>query len=153
MKPASRITFDESHWPLLIIRYEGSPTLEQYDTYLRERTRYLLRGEPHVTLSDARTTRLCSLEYRHHFAGWMRENTYLLEQTVLGTALVLGSSFLRLMVSTLLPLRPQSIPYSLAATPEAGALWCAERLEEEGLTGPAGHIREQFAIHRLRASG
>jgi hypothetical protein len=29
--PATSVSFNDSHWPLLLIRFTGTPTLEQYD--------------------------------------------------------------------------------------------------------------------------
>jgi hypothetical protein len=151
--PASSITFDDSHWPLLIIRFVGTPTLEQFDLYLRRRASYLLRGEPHVSISDVRASTIFATEFRQRTAVWLQEHGPIFERTVVGTAIVITSPILRLMVSTLLRLRPQSVPYALVATTESGARWCADQLEETGFITTSERIREQFSQYRMRASG
>jgi hypothetical protein len=48
MPPAASIEFDDTLWPLLIIRISGKPTMRELEAYLDERFEYMRRPERHV---------------------------------------------------------------------------------------------------------
>ncbi|WP_146209580.1 STAS/SEC14 domain-containing protein [Vitiosangium sp. GDMCC 1.1324] len=141
MSPAS-IQFDDSLWPLLIIRFEGTTTIRQYEEYLARRTSYLERGERHVVILDlSRTSGLGPPEQRHLQVDWMKRHDAALRELVLGAAFVTDSAAVRLLISLVLHLKPLASPHvAVASVPEAVA-WVADRLRQSGLEAEAHHLR------------
>lgn len=57
-------TFDDSLWPLLILRIVGEPSNQQFEEYLDVSASYLRRGEPHVVVADLLRVGMASAEQR-----------------------------------------------------------------------------------------
>jgi hypothetical protein len=53
MRGPAPITVEDSLWPLVVIRYVGTPTLAQFEEGLEKRAAFLRRSEPHLILVDA----------------------------------------------------------------------------------------------------
>lgn len=140
------ISFDEAHWPLLIVRFTGLPSEERFDAYLAQRLEYLRRGERHVVVYDTRQARVITSEMRQRHVEWMHQHEALRYQTVLGHALIITSPFFRLTMGVVLGLkRGRTAPYSVWASLPPAALWGADRLAEAGEGAAAERLRHDFA--------
>ena len=143
---AASITFDDSLWPMLIIRFSGMPSMEQVEEYLERRLEYMLREEPHVILYDTRQARLLPTELRQRHVDWMREHKELRELTVQGNALILTSPFLQLTLQVVIHMWPTQVPYRVVTHEPAAAAWCADRLQALELTEAATRIRHHYRL-------
>lgn len=147
MEPPASITFDDSLWPLLLSRFEGAASDEQYEEYLARGTDYLLRGDRYVSVLDMVRLSVPTASQRHRQAEWLKRNEALLGQRFMGCALVITSPFVRVALSTVLHLRPLPSPYTVAANLGQGVTWATNLLEKEGFTEAAERIRLQVPHH------
>jgi hypothetical protein len=143
---SASITFDDSLWPMLIIRFSGMPSMEQVEEYLARRLEYMRREEPHVILYDTRQARLLPTELRQRHVDWMREHKELRELTVRGNALILTSPFLQLTLHVVIHMWPTQVPYRVVTHESAAAAWCADRLQGLGLPEAATRIRHHYRL-------
>jgi hypothetical protein len=140
----SSITFDDSHWPLLLLRFEGTPTAERFEAYLARRLEYLHRQERHGIVYDTRQAHLIPAELRQRHAAWSREHNAARQRFIVGNALIITSPFIRLTMNLVLSLGGEKVPYSVAATVPEAALWVAHRLHDAGDVEPAERLRRHF---------
>ncbi len=141
----SRIQVDDSLWPLLVVRYEGTPTLAQLQHCFALREEALARQEHHVMLHDLRlSSGINPPEHRRLQRAWLQAHDALIRRWSLGAALVIDSAFVRLMMSVILHVNAAPSPHVVVATPAQGATWLAGRLSQAGLETEAHHIRAHF---------
>jgi hypothetical protein len=153
MEPASAITFDDSLWPLLVVRFSGTPTNQQFEDYLATRQMYLDRREKHALIYDTVRFNVLTNEQRQRQINWLRERTKLMQDTSLGSALVIVSPVMRLTLSIVLQFSQAKTPtYAARSLPEA-ARWAAGRLEDAGLVKAAQRVRVHFGLTPQRNVG
>jgi hypothetical protein len=147
MPTSASVQFDDSLWPLLVIRYAGSPTDAQFDEYLAQRTQYLERGERHAVIMDARqASGTGPAERRYRQAAWLKQHDAALREQVVGTAFVTESALVRLMMSVVLHIKPLASPHvAVTRFPEAVA-WTADRLHQAGLEAEAHRVRTHYGL-------
>jgi hypothetical protein len=151
---ASRFcTFDDSLWPLLILRIVGEPSNQQFEEYLDVSASYLRRGEPHVVVADVLRAGMESAEQRRRRAEWAVRHEALMRELVLGNAFVINAPFLRLGLNLLLHVKPPPWPYLIVPRLELAVAWAAGRMEEVGLYEPAERIRRHFGLLPVSQSG
>jgi hypothetical protein len=136
---------DESLWPLLMVRYVGTPTVEQQEEYQSRLSECLHRGEKYVSIIDMRAFTGVPTEQRQRMAQFLREHEALFRQVALGTCILLNSPMVRLIVNVVFHLKPMPAPYYVAPTMTAALDWVLGRLEAAGLTEEAARIREDAA--------
>ncbi|MFY0522096.1 hypothetical protein ACN28I_02430 [Archangium gephyra] len=144
--PATRFcSFDDSHWPLLILRVVGEASKQQFEEYLEASASYFHRGEPHVIVSDLLHIGMVSAELRRRQAEWTARHEGIIRETLLGNAFVISNApFFRLGLNLLFHLNPPSWPYVVVSSMEPALAWAAGRLEEAGLREPAARVRRHF---------
>jgi hypothetical protein len=131
MRPA--ILIDESLWPLLIIRFVGTVSDEQFEQYLVRTSAVLQRKERCVSLFDGLQLGMPTASQRNRQVEWLRQDEALMREFLLGTAYVLGSPVHRLMLSMILHVIPPPMPYVVAPSLSSAVAWLGKRLEEAGL--------------------
>jgi hypothetical protein len=152
--PAPRYcTFDDSLWPLLMLRIVGEPSNQQFEEYLDLSESYLRRGELHVVIADLTRAGLASAEQRRRRAEWSARHDELMRQTLLGNAFVINGPFLRLGLNIIFHLKPPSWPYVVVPRVEPALGWAAGQLEESGLYEPADRVRRHFGLIPMMQSG
>ena len=140
MSPPAHIRLDDSHWPLLVIRYEGTATDEEVARALTASGRCLERDEPCVIIHDmSRASEVGALTQRHLQAEWLRRHDARLRQWVLGIAFVTNSAALRLMVSLLMHLKPLVPHKTFPHLPEAVS-WVAHQFPQPGIQSQAREL-------------
>ncbi|WNG39007.1 hypothetical protein F0U61_39070 [Archangium violaceum] len=146
-QPATGAFFDDSLWPLLIVRLVGQLSHAQFEAYLERMRSYLLRGERHLFIMDTSQSRSTSVDGKRRLqADWMDANEALLREWRLGTAFVIRSPFLGLAMRAFLHAKPLVTPYVVVSNLHEAAAWAAGRFEEAGLPLQAGRIREHFGL-------
>ena len=146
-------TFDDSLWPLLMVRVVGEPSNQRFEEYLDASASFLHRGEPYVIVSDLLQVGMVSAELRRRQAEWTTQHDGLMRETLLGNAFVLDSPFFRLGLNIVLHLKSPSWPYVIVPRMEPAFAWAAGRLEEAGLHEPAERVRRHFGLLPVRQPG
>ncbi len=147
MHTFSSITFDESLWPLLRVKYTGVPTLQQMQAYHETLTAHLERGERFVLLLDlSGMTDAGTSEHRLLQVAWLKQEEERLRELLLGFSFVITLPAVRLAVSVIFFLKPSPVPYLIANHITDAAAWAASRLEEKGLRTEAVRVRDSFQL-------
>jgi hypothetical protein len=140
---AGRVDFDDkSLWPLLLVRYVGTPSPEQQEEYQARLQACLRRGEKYVSIIDTRAFTGVPAEQRQRMAHFLKENEELFRQVTLGTCLLITSPMVRLIVSVVFHLKALPNHYYVAPSMPAALDWVLGRLEAGGLTEEADRIRQ-----------
>jgi hypothetical protein len=142
----SSIIVDDSQWPLLLVRFEGLPSRQQFEEYLARRTECVERQAPHVVLLDTLRAWPATAELRAREAEWLQEHEPLLRELLLGTAYFITSPPMRLSLSLLLHRKTLPSPYLVVSSLKEGVEWAAARCEEAGLVPEAWRIRHHFGL-------
>lgn len=143
MDPSASITLDDSHWPLLVMKFVGEPSLQQQEAHFARVSTYLRRDEQFVAILDTRQERMMTAEHRRRLAEFLREHDALLRTQVLGCATVITSPIMQLAASIVLHLKPLPFPYFTTRSLSEAATWAATRLEGTGLL----HLAERVRLH------
>ncbi|MBM7113373.1 hypothetical protein [Archangium primigenium] len=144
---SASITLDDTHWPLLILHFVGSPSLEQCREFFVRRTAYLERDEVHVGISDATHMKLPPAEYRQLQSEWVSRHRERLARTFLGTASVIVAPDILLLKSASV-YQHAALPYPTinVTTLRAGVAWAADRLAAAGLDEATRRLRRSFDL-------
>jgi hypothetical protein len=140
------VTVDEALSPLLVVKFGRSGTEHALETYLSARAAYLRREQPHIVLFDARQVHMLSAHVRQRYTEWLRENEVALRRWTLGTAYVIESPTVRMMLSVVRHFASMANPFIVTATLPPAAAWAADRLSEAGLVQAATRIRTYYAV-------
>jgi hypothetical protein len=150
---SASITSDDSHWPLLISRFQGAATDEQYEEYLARGTAYLQRGELYVSIIDMGQLAMPTPSQRQRQTEWLKAHQVLMRERLLGCALIVPSPIIRLMLSAIFHIIPMPTPHVVIQDMAEGVKWATARLAEVGLEEAAERIRHDFGALSLRRSG
>lgn len=142
----SCVTVDGGLWPLLVVKLGRGGTMQELDSYLAARDAWLRRGEPHVCIIDAREVNLPQGHLRQRYTDWLSEREAALRQWVLGTAYIIQSPAVRMMMSVIRHFARITTPFVVTANMQPAASWAAERLQDAGLVPAATRVRAQYAI-------
>jgi hypothetical protein len=153
MNPSAPISFDDSLWPLLVVRFVGAPSLQQQEAYLAQLRAYLQHGDRYVSILDTRQLKMMTSEQRVRQAEFIKENEALLRQVALGTAAIVTSPLIRLAASVFLHIKPMPTPYYVAPSLPLAAVWAADRLERAGFLAPAERVRRHYGLLAERRAG
>jgi hypothetical protein len=149
------ITLDDSLWPLVTVRFVGTPPLWAFEAYLETSLGILRRGR-HLLLVDVDRSRgdgTAPPEHRQLLVNWLARHEERIRQTVLGVAYATDSAMIRLALSLIFHLKPPAAPYVIAPNLELGMTWATCRLNEAGLHADAERIRGHFRQFRQRRHG
>ncbi len=130
--------FDDSRWPLLLLRLPGILSEQGHEECLTLFSNYLQRGEKFVLIVDLSRIGLVPLNQRWRQLEWFDEHEQSLRELVLGGAIITTSPVVRLSISALLFFKPFPIPHRIFSNRDAAETWVAERLEEAGYTQARG---------------
>lgn len=138
------ITIDESLRPLIISRFSGRATDADYESFLAQGSAFLQRGERYVNVIDLSRLEVPTAAQRWRQAEWLETHAELMQERLLGCALVITSPFLRMTLSVIHHVRPIPVPFVVVSDVASGVEWSVARLEEAGLAAPQGLIRQRF---------
>lgn len=143
----SGFEFDDSLWPLLLIRFSGNPSMQELETYLAKRLEYMRRHEPHVLLYDTRNARMLSKPLTQRHVAWMKEHDALRRETVVASAVVITSPIIRLTASAVLHFWPAKTPYFFCANLSEAVNWAADWLNKTGHSPHAHQVLQRFSAN------
>lgn len=148
MPPGASFTFDDSSWPLMVVRLTGELSSQEFESYLARATHYLQRRERHVCIFDVSALRLFSSQQRQRQVEWLKTHEGLMSQTLLGIVYVVTSPVVRLTMSVIFHLKPPSVPYTIVPDLGAAAAWAASCLDKTSLRPIAERVRHLFGSGR-----
>ncbi len=141
------ITFDDSLWPLLYVKFVGANTDAEFDVYLQKLTGYVLRKEKYITLLDAsQATASPPVEQRQKQVDWLHQHEAVLREYQVGTAYVITSPLIRLAMNVIYLLKPPPSPYVVVSELQAAYGWSADRFRAVGMLLPSVLIRSHFGF-------
>lgn len=144
MHPGGTFSFDDSLWPLLVMRLTGEPSTLAFEDYLARSTQYLQRQERHVCVFDVSALQLLSSEQRQQQVAWLKANEALMRRTLLGVTYVVTSPVVRLTLGVIFHFKPPPVPYAIHTHLDEAGAWAAMRLDEAGLRTCAERVRRQY---------
>ena len=136
----------EPLWPLLLAKLDADTTPESFDDYLDLRTECLRRGEPHVSIIDARAATIRLAPLRLRFIAWLRAHERALRECSLGSAYVLNTPEGHMLASLIRHGGSMQSPFYVSATMPEAVAWAAERLQERGLSDAARRVRAHYTL-------
>lgn len=145
------IMFDDSRWPLLILRVTGPMTDKQFGEFLAQSSIYLERGEQYVSIFDIAQAGIPSAVQRQMQVEWIRKHDAQLRERVLGNANIITSAPIRLALSLVFHLKPLPMPYAAVPDMDSAIRFVLGKLEEGGLGEDAARIRCQLGLPGVRA--
>jgi hypothetical protein len=146
------ITFDDSSWPLLMVRMSGNVSDAQYARFLEQMDGYLDRGERYVCLMDVSQCSILTVTQRYMHAEWIHRNEARLRAQLLGQSSIMTSAHMRLSRSLLTYLKPLPVPSATVPDLDTALRYVVGRLEGEGLVALAERIHDRFGL-RIRQAG
>jgi hypothetical protein len=133
MRTSEPTLFDDSHWPLLLLRLPGTLSSQGHEACLADFTRYLGRGEKFALLVDLARVGLVPLDQRWRQVEWFSEHELTLRQLLLGTAVVVTAPVVRLSISAILYFKPLPLPLATFTHLNAAEAWATDRIRDAGL--------------------
>ena len=134
--PPGAALFDDSRWPLLVLRLPGTLSRDDFTACLDMLSAYLRRGEPFVIVVDLARVGLIPLEQRWRQVEWLEEHEHLTERLVLGATLVVTSPLVRLSLSAIMHFKRLPLPVAIRADLPGALAWALAHLGELGLAVP-----------------
>ncbi len=107
-----------------------------FDEYLRAYDGIVARGEPWVSIFDARDVRPLDSRQVRRQADWIKRNAESLRTLNLGIAFVIPSPMIRGVLKAILWIQPLPQPHVVVADMGAAHAWCKLQLEAAGLPVP-----------------
>jgi len=135
--PALDSEYDDSAFPLVLVRPARIVTDDQNAAFLAALARPLLRRERYAMVVDATRLDAGTAPQRRKLADWIREHRALGRLYVLGTGVVMPSPVVRGALTAVLWLQPATAPVSVTSTMAEAERWAVERLVAAGLPVPA----------------
>lgn len=135
------ILFDDSLWPLLLIRTPVTVTTRQQKEALAVLATYLHRRERLLVIVDLRPLAQVPLDQRHYQMEWFREHDSLIRESLIGMALIINSPIIRLAMSVIFYFNPLPVPLRTVPHLDTAVAWTSDRFEESGLPQVASRIR------------
>jgi len=134
------ILVDAKHWPLLLLRYEGTVSLAEVEDCLTTFDRLAVRKQRFVSVSDISRVHMPSGDVLRRYAKWHRENQDLLRTFCLGSATIAPSALVRGILKAVNWLQPSPEPQVVVATLEEGLRFVEDRLTEGRLALPKSAV-------------
>ncbi|OJH42119.1 hypothetical protein [Cystobacter ferrugineus] len=132
--PPDSTLFDDSRWPLLVLRLPGNLSTPEHLACLDAFAAYLQRGERFVMLVDLSRVGMVPLDQRWRQVEWFEKHERALLKCVQGTAVLLTSPLVQLSLSAILHFIRFYPPLATFADLAGAEAWAARRMHEVGLT-------------------
>jgi hypothetical protein len=143
------VLFDDSLWPLLVVKFVGTTSDLEFEAYLERMSEYLKRDTKYVCLFDSTEMKDSPMVHRQRQLEWLKANDALLRQWMIGTGFVLTSPIIRLAMNVITQLNKPPCPQIAVPTLKAALEWAAERFKAENLMLPAMLIRTRGLLQSV----
>lgn len=135
------VSFDDSLWPLMVVKFDGETSDAEFDVYLKRMSEYLNRQEKYVCLYDTTAMKSSPMNHRQMQVEWLQRNDAPLRKWMLGTGFVITSPLMRLAMNVISTLNRPPCPSTNVATMDQALSWAADRFRDEGQTLASVRIR------------
>lgn len=129
------VEIDDQRFPLVLVRYTRSHSDASWQAYLETMSRFVSRGVPYVTLTDARAVPAPSARQRRMASDVIAREEARTKRFVVANAVVVDSALLRGALTAVHWVAPPPVPLDSFATPQLAYAWLmtmyAERTGEE----------------------
>ena len=142
----SLVSFDESMWPLLLVKFEGETSDVEFEAYLRRMTDYLNRQEKYVCLYDSTRMKSSPMNHRQMQVEWLQQHDAQLRKWMIGTGFVITSPLVRLAMNVITTLNRPPCPSTNVATLDQALSWAADRFRDEGQNLASVRIRTNYNL-------
>ena len=120
---------DLKQWPLVFIDISpGSPTDEEFTAYLDDLIKLLGTGGKRAMVVDCTKSSNLSRQHRRAQAAYLKDYSELIEEKIVGMAMIIQSPVIRTILSAIIWIEPMSCPYKVFSTRKEGEAWCRELL-------------------------
>ena len=127
----SKLTFDDSRWPLLIVTIEGVLTDEAFKReFLSNYDRYLRRGVPYSIVFDAREAGRSPPSQQRLMGDWMKKNASLMRQRIQGISFVIDNILVRMVFKSILFISPIPVSYIITKSFNQAVLWSQQKIQD-----------------------
>lgn len=126
------IRFDDRHWPLVIVTFDGAAPRPVFDRYLERMESYLQRKERHFYLLDGREGAMLGSAERAVQGEWLKRHKPELQKYSAATALVLRSAAVRFVLTAIYLIQAPMVPTETFATVDDAYAWLRTQMEKEG---------------------
>src|SRR5687768_7489018 len=123
------ITVDSHLAPLIVIRFVGPNTDDEFKAYLAELSALVKRQQPQVSIVDATQASPPTSTQRQLQVAWMRAEEEGMKRHGLGTALVIDSAPIRMALNLMLMVKPMVIPHLVTSSFGEALQWALTQLE------------------------
>lgn len=130
------IEIDDSRWPLVTARFEGTATDAEFDAYLARMGELITRGKVMCLILDARAAGSTPAIQRRKQADWMKRYERELRTQSAGTAFVITSAIVRGALTAILWVQPIPNEHTVVATIEEAERWALAQLAKRGARVP-----------------
>ena len=144
------ITFDDSLWPLVTVRWTGVMNDLQFEEFLVRSASFLERGESYISITDVRHAGVPSIEHCRALSRWLAAHEARLRERVLCNAILVTSAPLRLSMSLAFHLKPQPMPHRAVSTMDAALEYALGKLREAGRGAEAERLQGQLTAPSAR---
>jgi hypothetical protein len=134
-----RILFDESTWPIVVIRYPHVIDAEDWDKHMETVTGYVLRDRPWGMINDSRSSGGPTSKQRQGIIRMYDAHDALIRKNWRATAIITDSKVIVGVITALTWLRPPSHPFRPFSDYAEGARWVEKSFRPGEL--PAGTVR------------
>ncbi len=141
------ISFDDSLWPLVLVKFEGESSDQEFEAHLKKMSEYLQRQEKYLCIYDSTLMKNSPMSHRQMQVEWLQTNDAMLRQWMIGTGFVITSPLARLAMTVISTLNKPPCPLNNFSTLEPALAWAADRFRDEGLTLPSVRIRTHFGLY------
>ncbi|MFY0529153.1 hypothetical protein ACN28I_40310 [Archangium gephyra] len=144
------VTFDDSLWPLLIIRYPATQSDAEYEESLNRLSGFVLRREPYFSIIDTSRIGTPNSTQRQRQVEWDRSHNELVRTWGRETAFIVTSPFVRVAMSLYFHVRPLGVPHVIVADMNSALTWMVAQIERTGFAAEAARVREHLESRAQR---
>ncbi len=115
---------DDRDFPCVVVTFTGEPAQpDTFEHYLAELSALYERKEKFSLIFDARQAKFLPWRYQRRQANWTRDHQALISQYLYGTAYVVPSWLLRLVLVSIFSLQRTDTPNEVTRTMEKARRW------------------------------
>ncbi len=135
------ITFDESRWPLVVVRYDAKVDENEFEELLSRLDKNVRKAasarQKTALIYDSTSGYQASPRIRKRQAEWMKANAEATRLNCAGIGFVINSSLVRGVLTAILWLSDMPAPYTVVGTLAEAEDWCEKELGAHGVTLPS----------------
>lgn len=146
------IHINQDHAPVLVVRWSGIATDNEFDVFLDVMSGVLDAQESHAFVFDASDAKPAPIPQQRRLGAWMKVNKERIKLYSCGAALVFPSPVFRFALSALFMIQPMPVAYLVCASRMEAITWAKEQVGA-GQAAAALSARDRMSPSSHRRSG